>query len=563
MRSAVRAIPPCSLLVLSIACQGTVETIRAPGASGATGPDAAGGAPVSLDDIGAIASSIECTTRLSGVAAPLRALTSIQYENSVRALFGDAITPSSAYPRPSGAPVTGFASDLSLNTLSAGFAEGVAAAADDVALQVHAQLGTLLPCSASGGESCAAQFVDTFAPRAFRRPLDPSERTALLRHFDVAMAAHGNFGVAIAELAALLLQHPRFVYLPEIGSSDAAGRKLDGYELASRLSYLLWDGPPDAALLKVAADGSLTNEATLRAEAERMVASPRFSAVLGRFVRAWIQLDHVAAGDKDPALYPELDGALSSAIADELDRFVRQAVDAGPGGFAALMAGRETEVNAPLAALYGASTSGMSADSWRTLTLGPERAGLLTRAAVLAGLSGPFEPSHVRRGRFVRIGLLCSNMGAPPANAMTRQPAYPAGASRRERSEILQKTSPCGGCHAQLDPIGLALDDFDALGRHVGGDVDVRGSIVGGGDMAGNFSGAAELSAMLADSETVKDCVGRHWFRYAFGRIETAGDACTLAKTAGELAKTEGDLAALFAHVALAPGFRFRTIAGE
>lgn len=559
MRSALRVIPFLSFFVLTTACEGVVESFRRPGSAGGTPVE--DGAPISLDDIGAIAQSVECTSKVTGVEAPLRALTQVQYENSVRAVFGDGIQPSTSFPRPSGATVTGYASDLALNTLSAGFAEGIASAAEDVALQVHAQLATLLPCAATGGRTCAQTFVDTFATRAFRRPLDKDERTALLTHFDAAVAAHGDFGVAIAELASLLLQHPRFLYLPEIGTSDVSGRKLDGYELASRLSYLLWDAPPDAALLAAAADASLMQDEKLRAEAERLVASPRFQPVLERFVRAWTQIDDVAEGDKDRSQFPELDASLSRAIRDDLSRFVAAAVAKGEGGFDALMTSREATVNGPLAALYGIPHAG-TGDALESVMLPPNRTGLLTRAAVLAGLSGPFEPSHVRRGKFVRIGLLCGAMGAPPANAMTRQPTYATNATRRERSNVLQATSPCGGCHAQLDPIGLAFDDFDALGRHVDGNVDVSGRIVGS-RLAGSFNGAAELATMLSDSDLVQDCVGRHWFRYTFGRIEQTGDACTLARTATELGRSGGNLAAMFAHVATSPGFRIRTLRGE
>jgi hypothetical protein len=197
------------------------------------------------------------------------------------------------------------------------------------------------------------------------------------------------------------------------------------------------------------------------------------------------------------------------------------------------------------------------------VTLGADRSGLLTRAAVLAGFAGPTEPSHVHRGEFVVKGLLCGRVGQPPANAQASQPAYPADATRRERSAILQKTTPCGGCHVQIDPIGLAFDDYDALGKKLSGDVDVSGHISVPGDMAGAFEGSEELAAMLSTSEQVEQCVGRQWFRYAFGRNEQPADACTYASVAVDLGKTEGDLASMFASAALASGFRYRITTGD
>jgi hypothetical protein len=250
-------------------------------------------------------------------------------------------------------------------------------------------------------------------------------------------------------------------------------------------------------------------------------------------------------------------------MSEELSRFVIAALRKGEGGFQALVAGRETFVNAPLAALYDAEAPGATDTNWVPVTLGADRSGLLTRAAVLAGFAGPTEPSHVHRGEFVLKGLLCGQMGAPPANAQASQPSYPANATRRERSGILQKTSPCGGCHQQIDPIGLAFDDYDALGKKLGGDVDVSGRISLAGDMEGDFSGSAELASMLSDSEQVQQCVGRQWFRYAFGRNEASADACTYAAVATDLGKTGGDLASMFASVALSDGFRYRITTGD
>jgi hypothetical protein len=143
------------------------------------------------------------------------------------------------------------------------------------------------------------------------------------------------------------------------------------------------------------------------------------------------------------------------------------------------------------------------------------------------------------------------------------QPSYPAGSTRRERSAILQKTMPCGGCHTQIDPIGLAFDDFDALGKKLSGAIDTSGEIKLAGDIQGAFHGSAELAAELADSDQAQQCVGRQWFRYAFGRNEAPADACTYADVATDLGKSGGDLASMFASVALSDGFRYRKTTGD
>lgn len=563
-----------AIVILSLAhqlgCQGNISSPFGPDGQGEAGfgvGSTPGGSFENIDpartDVHEIAASVQCTKERVGVSAPIRALTPTQYANSVRDVFGGQVTPSASYPRASGVSVTGYSTDVKLNALSAGFAEGVANAADEAALQVMGKLSQILSCASAGNKACAEQFVDTYATKAFRRPLIAEERSALLAQYDAAMAEHGNFGAAVAELASTILQHPQFIYLPEIGKLEAGQRALDDYEVGARLSFLLWDAPPDAELLRAAKAGELREEAGLKRQAERMIDDARFEAVLERFVAEWLKLDAITAGMKDATLFPELDETLARSMNEELKRFVVAALRKGKGGFQALVAGRETMVNGPLAELYGADAPAATDSNWVPVTLGADRAGLLTRAAVLASHAGPTEPSHVHRGEFVLKGLLCGKVGAPPANAQASQPSYPANSTRRERSEILQKTSPCGACHVQIDPIGLAFDDFDALGRKLGGDVDVSGHISLAGDMEGEFQGSAELASMLSDSEQVQQCVGRQWFRYAFGRNELATDACTYATVATDLGKTDGDLASMFASVALSDGFRYRITTGD
>jgi hypothetical protein len=564
-----------AIVILSLAqqlgCTGNIASFTGPegGARGSLGGSGStpGGNFDNIDpartDVGEIVASVQCRQGPVGVSAPIRALTPTQYANSVRDVFGGQVTASASYPKASGVSLTGYSTDVKLNALSAGFAEGVANAADEAALQVMGKLSQLLSCASSGNKACAEQFVDTYATKAFRRPLIAEERSALLAQYDAAMAEHGNFGAAIGELASTVLQHPQFIYVPEIGKLEGGQRTLDDYEISTRLSFLLWDAPPDAELLRAAKAGELTKDAGLKKQAERLIKDAKFEAVVQRFVAEWLKIKQVTAGSKDATLFPELDDVLARSMTEELNRFVIAALRKGQGGFQALVAGRETFVNGPLAELYEADAPGATDSNWVPVTLGADRSGLLTRAAVLAGFAGPTEPSHVHRGEFVLKGLLCGKVGAPPANAQASQPAYPQNSTRRERSDILQKTSPCGGCHTQIDPIGLAFDDFDALGRKLGGDVDVSGRISLAGDMEGEFQGSTELASMLSDSQQVQECVGRQWFRYAFGRNELAADACTYATVATNLGKTEGDLTSMFASVALADGFRYRITTGD
>jgi hypothetical protein len=574
-----RAIVSSFLLAgfIGVGCTGNIGNPAGPeGAFGASStPGARGGSAApsasssSSDDtasqsISVITSSVQCSKAPVGISAPLRALNPVQYANAVRDTFGGRLTASTSYPRQVGTSLTGYSTDSARNALAGGFAEAVADAADDTAGQVFATIGQLVSCASAKNRACAEKFVDTYATKAFRRPLLAEDRDALLAEFDAAMTEHKNFEAAIAELTSAILQHPRFLYLPEFGTLTNGQRTLDDYELASRLSFLLWDTLPDDELLRAAGAGELTKDvANVKKQADRMVKAQTFEPVLTKFVKEWIGVPDVAAGSKDATLFPELDATLASALGEELNRFVLAAVKKGAGGFEALIKGRDTFVNAPLAKLYGVTANTTSATSWVPVTLGTDRPGLMTRAAVLAGFAGPTEPSHVRRGKFVRTQLLCGKIAPPPANAQAMQPAYPANATRRQKSEILQQTQPCGGCHVQLDPIGLSFDNFDALGKRLSGNIDVSGTLNAAGDLTGQFSGAEQLADLLSDSTDVRECVGRQWFRYAFGRIEGNADACTYADVASTLGETNGDLSAMLISIATADGFRFRKTTGE
>jgi hypothetical protein len=507
-------------------------------------------------DVQAIAQSQLCTAKTVGVRAPMRALTPVQFEKSITALFDGHVSAPKGYPSQVGASLTGYSTDASLNTLSGGFAEGLNTVAEEIGLSVVDHLSEILSCASSANRACATQFVDTYAARAFRRPLPKDEQSALLALYDEAIADHGDFGVAIGELAAAIVQHPLFVYLPELGALEGTQRKLDDYELASRLSFMLWNSPPDAELLQAAAAKKLGSTEGLNAQTARMLKDARFSDVLRGFVREWLGFKDLAADAKDKAKYPSFDAELASAMNEELDRFVSLAVGKGPGGFQALIAGRDTFVNPNLAALYGITPP---ASGWKQVTLGEDRLGILGRAGVLAHFAGPTEPSHVRRGKVVRTAMLCDKVPVPPPGAAAMQPSYPAEANtRRKRSAILQQTSPCGGCHKQLDPIGLAFDDFDAIGKRISGTVDLSGNILGDEEMGGTFTGSRELSQRMSESDQVKECMGRQWFRYAYGRVEESADACSFAHMATDLGKTNGDLRSLFASATAAPGFRYR-----
>src|SRR5262249_39866810 len=202
-------------------------------------------------------------------ATQARRLTPLEYQNSIAVLFDGRLTASSQYPGTVGKSITGYSTEAALNDIGSGGAEQLMFAAEDVALQLPAALTQLLPCAGSSpGEPCVNSFLDKYGTRAYRRPLTTAERNELLDEYRAGVASGGSFSDSMAMVVDHLLQMPQFLYVVE-KAAGASPRALDGYELASRLSFMLTDSIPDDTLL--AAAPGLTDGATLDAQATRLL----------------------------------------------------------------------------------------------------------------------------------------------------------------------------------------------------------------------------------------------------------------------------------------------------
>lgn len=505
--------------------------------------------------------------------APLRRLTDVQYRNSVREIFGGVLT---AYVGlPASQPNlgrTGFTAEADANAVSERGAEQIADAAEALAVQVVDQLAALLPCyPASQDTACAQTFVDTYAPRAFRRPLEDAERDLLLSAFANA-GADLSFAERLGVVSAALLQLPQFLYQVERGQAVADQPQtvpLTGYEIASRLSFLFWDSSPDAELLAAATAGELDTAAGIETHARRLVGDQRAHAPLRRFFREWMQLPELSVEEKDASVYPTFDAELAQAFDEELDRYL-DAIIANPDATPAdLLSSSAGWVNAPLASFYGATSDSTGPDDWQPMSEMPaDRAGLLGRPALLAGLAYPGDSAPIHRGKFVLTRLLCVELPSPPADALSRQPVTPPGSSQRERSLVRREIAECAGCHDLMDPIGLGLEQFDGIGQlrdryPDGSAVDSSGEIRAAVDVQGEFEGAAELGALLAQSDDVRACMAKQWLRYAMSRVDTREDACSLDALRQDFADADHSLRELFVAVTRTDAFRFRRVEVE
>jgi hypothetical protein len=494
--------------------------------------------------------------------APLTRLTNREYENTLRDLFPEAGLAPAALPTES--KDDGFDNVGRNQSPTAIWIEAYFEQADVVASSVAA--GVVAACGASD-TACAEATVLDLAGRVFRKPLADDERARLVGLLGTASA---KWGVAKGAEVALrgLLQTPQFLYRLEQGVPRAGATQLPlaGHELASRLSYLLWDSMPDSELLASASAGSLLDPAQLETQARRLLGSPRARDAVAVFHSQWLRFEKMATLSKSETLYPSFDTATADALRASTERFVDAAFweQRTLGSF---LSSPTVYANAGLGPILGVSVSG----SELVATEGPagQRAGILTQPGLLAGFAHETASSPVLRGVFVLDRLLCSEPPPPPPDvppAPTADEGGPATTTRQKFEQHLN--SPvCGACHKTIDGIGFGFENYDAVGAYrteeSGIPVDASGEIVGSLDADGPFQGAVELGGRLAASKQTQACVARYWYRYAFGLADGDVNACALLPAVQGLQASGGDLQELVVAIVKSSSFRARPVPVE
>jgi hypothetical protein len=534
------------------------------GGPGASGADDDGG-DGSGDDDGGVPAGL-CGDAQTGPSS-LRRLTAAQYDNTIADLLGIASHPSAEFTPDERAGLFKSNGNAPVSQLQV---DHYQSAAEDLAAQATADLGALLPCDPAGlGEDeCARAFIEGLAPRAYRRPLSDLELERLFAVYATARD-EGDFANGIRVVLAAVLQSPFFLYHVEFGGADAevdpasdAVVALDDYELASRLSYFLWDTMPDEELFAAAEAGDLSTEDGLREQADRMLADPRADAALASFTLQWLGVDGVTMVEKNAEVYPAFSPDLAQAMAAETAAFATWVLREGDGKLETLLTADFTVTEDPgLLALYGATLPADHTPGDPVPLDATQRAGLLTHASVLARHAHANQTSPVHRGKLVRENLFCTLLPPPPPDADTTPPDPDPNATTRERFEQHRADPDCAGCHALIDPIGFGFENYDGIGayRTMEGTlpVDASGEITGV-DVAGTFVGAVELAGMLAQSDQVQECMTKQWFRFALGRIEGEADECTTDTMHQAFLDSDGDVRELVRTLVISDSFRFR-----
>jgi hypothetical protein len=484
----------------------------------------------------------------SAVDQPLRRLSHSEYANTIADLFPDfSVTiPELATEE----TIDGFSNHWDAMQPSELLSEQYYAVALAVARNLDAERASALAGCAD--TSCAASFVTDFGLRAFRRPLSDQEVGRFVELVEAGAAASDfTLGVQLAVMS--FLQSPYFLYRPEFGAGpvvDERGKQLESYEAASRLSYLLWASMPDEELFARAADGSLSDPATVEAQARRMLDEPKAARSVELFFREWLKLDKLNRVLKLPEA--GWDDPFRAEVVESAVRFAYREVFEKGGSVDELLTSTRYPATGATAALFGET---LTEEGWGLVDANPnERAGILTHPAFLGAHGYGEYGSPVLRGVYVMDRILCAPPEPPPGNVTITLPEAPSDQAepRTNREAYTQTTAgaECQTCHIAINGFGFAFENYDTLGQYRQEDsgfaIDATGAV---GEF--EFDGAVQLSAALATSDRYRDCVVQKWATYAFGGSPLAEEPRFLVDLRTELESNDGSMHELLVALAV------------
>ena len=493
------------------------------GSSGAAGQSGSGGGPAP-------------TALQSGA----RRLSRAELDQTVEDLFGDDTRPAAKVLAED--EYTPFDNDYTLQKASRALIDALEAFADDVASRAVAadHRDAVVKCTPKGNDDadCFESTIADLGLKLFRRPLAKDEVAAYLTLQSFATEDNPDvphdFYTGVELVLRSMLQDPEFLYRIETGTAqpEQGVFKLGDYELATRLSFLLWGSTPNGALLDAAADQGLADGAARRALASSLFDDDHAKATLHRFHAMWLGYRSIPAS-------AELASAFDLETTHLIDRVVFE-----PGhSYLELFTSAETYVNDLLADQYGL-TKPSGGEGWTTYGK-TRREGILSHGSVLAAFSKFSDTSPTQRGIFVQTRLLCNEVSPPPANVNVDQPPTSTdSACKFDRYSEHRASSSCARCHDNLDPIGFGLEQYDIGGKlRTHDDGHPECTITGEGELPGygTFSGPGELAEKLVASGELTDCFVQHLLSFALGRKVADGEAGVVTELAGAFADKDYD----------------------
>ncbi len=411
---------------------------------------------------------------------------------------------------------------------------------DRLAKEVIAKIPVFQQCAQQQGVDCIKGLLATYGRRIWRRPLTTAEIDRLVQTAQTLEQDTSSRNTAIEFVLERLLLSPNFLYRAEIGvpvKDHPSHNRLNGFEAATFLAYLIWQSAPDDALLDAAAAGQLEQTAARDAQLERMLKDPRARRGLQTLVDDWLLLEAVLTREKDPTKFPELTASVREALKRESELFLEAIVWKQDGKLLDLFTSNQTFANRETAPFYGQQSVQPTLTAISTDPT--QRAGILTQPAYLIAHSGRNGTGFVHRGVFFLEQLACRPLPPAPPNAAAvgeekRKGVDLSKLTEREIQELHSSDPACSSCHRLIDPPGAAFEIFDPLGRYRGVEkgmnIDASGELVGFGDMPPQFKDAVHLIRNLAPTKHFHQCFTQKLFTFALGTKPNDPQNCMLAQ---------------------------------
>jgi len=419
------------------------------------------------------------------------------------------------------------------------------------------------PKQESEEQACASQIVSQLANRAFRGDVDPNDLQRLTALYTAGRKA-GNFETGIRRALAGVLASPNFLYRADVGVSSpepASVRALTDVELASRLSFFLWSSIPDEELISVAKAGKLHEPDVLARQVKRMLASPRSESLTTNFAFQWLNVARLDEITPDPRIFPYAAGMadLRGSFRKELQLFI-DSVFRADESILELLSSDRTFVNERLALHYGIGS--VKGDQFREVTLTQSaRRGLLGKGAILMLTSYPNRTAPVLRGAWILERISGTPPGTPPPNVgnLKENPQDKKPHGIRELMTMHSEKSSCFACHGIMDPLGFALENFDAVGQYRTLDRATRDLIDSSGKLPDGtqLKGPDDLrAALLAKPDQFTQTLTEKLMTYGLGRPLEYSDMPTVRAIVRQVARQNYRFSALVTQIVTSPAFQ-------
>ncbi|WP_051383348.1 DUF1592 domain-containing protein [Bradyrhizobium sp. WSM3983] len=469
---------------------------------------------------------------VSGGPASVRLISADQYATAVHDVFGEDTKVEVDF-----APPQRLQGLLALGQSAAAITPGALDQFDRVALAVAQQVtddrhrGIFVPCIpvsvVDADAACAKQFFIRTGRFLYRRPLTNAEIETQVEAAGKGARRLSDFYAGLTYSLAGMLTSPKFLYFIETAEPDpdnSGQLRLTNFSKATRLSLFLWNAAPDETLLDAAEKGNLDNADGLKRQIDRMLESPRIEKGVRAFFSDLLRFDQFATLAKDSTIYPGFTIQVTRSAEEQMLHLITDQLLARNSDYRDLFTRRLTFINATLGPLYRSPV--LDAESWTPHEVSPgQSAGLLTSPGFLALYSHPGKSSPTRRGRAVRENLLCQHVPDPPPNVSFAIFDDPNRNFKTARDRLdAHRTNPaCAGCHKIMDPIGLALENYDGSGAYRttegGAPIDVSGELDGK-----SFVDVAGFGQAVRNNPALVSCLVNRLYSYGVGRPASAGD---------------------------------------